>query len=219
MSIWDELRAFVDELRDDPRRPIRGFVDVASERSPSPRCQLTLAAWATEIASEVHARFGGAVAVTLGALPFPYASSPAGGVVVHRPPRHLLRLRIDEVAVSLRDELEVRSGFDAISELQLRNLGRRELTVRTNGNLTARVLDPVSGEVVGGFVGAQPTPHVVFRLVAGETTSVPLLLGTTSFVRTLGYAIPAGQWAFDAVLDLGDSGRYVTSQLPFTVVP
>jgi hypothetical protein len=130
-----------------------------------------------------------------------------------------LRLRIDEVAVSLRDELEVRSGFDAISELQLRNLGSRELTIRTNGNLTARVLDPVSGEVVGGFVGAQPTPGVVFRLVAGETTSVPLLLGTTSFVRALGYAIPPGQWTFDAVLDLGDSGRYVTPQLPFTVVP
>ncbi len=130
-----------------------------------------------------------------------------------------MRLRLDEVAVSLQDEPEVRSGYDLVSELKLRNLGTRELTIRTNGNLTARVLDRVSGEVVGGFVGAQPMPGVVFHLVAGESTSVPLLPGTTSFVRTLGYAIPAGQWAFDAVLDLGDSGRYVTPQLPFTVVP
>lgn len=106
-----------------------------------------------------------------------------------------------------------------MSQLQLRNLAKRELTIRTNGTLTARVLDPTSGEIVGGFTGAQTMPGVLIALVTGETASVPLLVGTTSLVPALGYAIPPGHWAIDAVLDLGDEGRYVTPKLPITVLP
>ena len=46
-----------------------------------------------------------------------------------------------------------------------------------------------------------------------------LLSVTASFASELGYAIPPGQWVFDAVIDLGDEGRYVTPHLPIAVLP
>jgi hypothetical protein len=48
---------------------------------------------------------------------------------------------------------------------------------------------------------------------------VRLLSVTASFASELGHAIPPGQWVFDAVIDLGDEGRYVTPHLPITVLP
>jgi len=218
----DEIRELVARLRDDPGRPIRGFSAAVGERVPSPSCHLTLAAWATELAESVRSRFGSEVAVTVGALSFPdrtFLSAGGGDVVVHRPPENLPRLSSEEVAVSLEGELSVRSGFDVMSEMQLRNLGARELTIRTNRNLTARVLDPTTLEVVGGFTGAQALPGRNFHAAPGEMIVIPLLVGTTSLVPALGYAIPPGNWAIDAVLDLGNGGRYVTATVPITVLP
>jgi hypothetical protein len=217
----DEMRELVEGLSNDPRRPVRGFMGAVGERVPLPSCHLTLAAWATEIAESVHSRFGDEVAVTVGALSFPGRtfSPKGGGVVVYRPPENLPRLGPEQVAASLSGELAVRSGFDVVSELQLRNLGTRELTIWTNGNLTARFLDPTSGEIVGGFTGAQELPGILFHAAPGETIVVPLLVGTNSLVPALGYAIPPGQWAIDAVLDLGNEGRYVTPTVPITVLP
>jgi len=57
---------------------------------------------------------------------------------------------------------------------------------------------------------------VVFR---ATRASVRLLSSTTSFASALDYAIPPGQWAFDAVIDLGYEGRYVTPHLPIMVLP
>jgi len=71
--------------------------------------------------------------------------------------------------------------------------------------------------VVSCRSGARPLTArvVVFRRHA----SVRLLSVTASFASELGYVIPPGQWVFDAVIDLGDEGRYVTPHLPITVLP
>jgi hypothetical protein len=59
----------------------------------------------------------------------------------------------------------------------------------------------------------------VFRVAAGQTARVPLLVATDSFLPDLGYAIPAGDWGVQATLDpaLGHAGR--TPILPITVQP
>ena len=57
------------------------------------------------------------------------------------------------------------------------------------------------------------------RRLPGDSASVRLLSVTASFASELGYVIPPGQWVFDAVIDLGDEGRYVTPHLPITVLP
>jgi hypothetical protein len=75
----------------------------------------------------------------------------------------LPRLDAGEVEVRLASEVRVHSGFVETAELSVRNLGVRELSFRTNGNLITRVVDPASSEVVGGCWGAQTAPFVVFR--------------------------------------------------------
>ncbi len=75
---------------------------------------------------------------------------------------YLPRLEAGEVEVPLASEVRVRSGFVETAELSVRNLGVRELSIRTNGNLITRVVDPASGEV-GGCWGGQMAPFVVFR--------------------------------------------------------
>ena len=83
----------------------------------------------------------------------------------------LPRLDAGEVEVTLASEVRVRSGFVETAKLSVRNLGVRELSIRTTGNLTTRVVDPASGEVVGGCWGAQTAPFVVFRATRGRCDS------------------------------------------------
>ena len=42
-----------------------------------------------------------------------------------------------------------------------------------------------------------------FRVAPGETSRIPLLIGTASFTPRLGYMIPAGDWGIQATLKLG----------------
>lgn len=88
--------------------------------------------------------------------------------------------------------------------------------VATNGMVTARVVDPGTGEVVGGYAGAQTMPLVRFQAEPGQSVTIPLLVGTASSVPELGYAVPPGSWAIDAVLKLED-GTYRTPRFPLTV--
>ena len=84
-----------------------------------------------------------------------------------------------------------------------------------------RVVDPASGEVVGGFAGWQTLPLVTFRAAPGQTVPVPLLIGTASFTGRLGYAVPPGEWGLTATLNLtwagGEAVLRRTEVLPLTV--
>jgi len=104
--------------------------------------------------------------------------------------------------------------------LLVRNRSGRELLIATNGQVTAAVVDPQTGEVVGGFSGAQPAPLVIFRVAAGATEPIPLLIATASVAPRLGYVVPAGEWGIQATLALGpdrDSPRRRTPILPVTI--
>jgi hypothetical protein len=115
----------------------------------------------------------------------------------------------------------VSSGHTLQHGLLLRNLTGRELQIATNGQVTAAVVDPHTGEVVGGFAGLQNLPLIIFRVPPGQTGRVPLLIGTASCTPRLGYAIPPGDWGIQATLTLGphprDSPRRRTPILPLTV--
>jgi hypothetical protein len=83
------------------------------------------------------------------------------------------------------------------------------------------VVDPQTGEVVGGFAGAQRLRLVIFRVAPGQAEQIPLLIGTASGTPRLGYAIPPGEWAIQVTLTLGlhpgDSPRRRTPLLPLTI--
>jgi hypothetical protein len=96
----------------------------------------------------------------------------------------------------------VRSGHTLRHGLLLRNLTGRELQLATNGQVTAVVLDPHTGEVVGGHAGFQQLPLIIVRVPPGQAGRVPLLIGTASCTPRLGYAIPPGDWGIQATLTL-----------------
>jgi hypothetical protein len=102
--------------------------------------------------------------------------------------------------------------------LLVRNRSRAWMVVLTNGRITASVIDPATGEVVGGYAGAQTLPGIRFEVAPGDTTRIPLLVGTASLTARLGYSVPPGRWGLQALLDLRDEGRRLTPVLPLTVV-
>ena len=115
----------------------------------------------------------------------------------------------------------VRSGATLLHHLTVRNLTGSELQIATNGQVTAAVVDPHTGEVVGGYSGAQSMPLKVFRAAPGGSTRIPLLIGTASVTPRLGYVVPAGEWGIQATLTLGPdprSPRRRTPILPLTVI-
>ena len=92
----------------------------------------------------------------------------------------------------------VSSGHTLRHGLLLRNLTGRELQIATNGQVTAVVVDPHTGEVVGGFSGFENRPLIIFKVAPRQTGRVPLLIGTASSTPRLGYAIPPGDWGIQA---------------------
>jgi hypothetical protein len=112
-----------------------------------------------------------------------------------------------EIAARLDGAATARSGHTLRHGLLLRNLTGRDLQIATNGHLTSVIVDPASGEMVGGFAGAQQQPLIIFRIAPGRTQRIPLLTGTASFTPRLGYAVPAGHWGIQATLTLEPDPR------------
>jgi hypothetical protein len=220
MTTWDELKVLLTEHAADQEGPLLGYPMPSVDVGRTPPFQISLAAWAVDVAAELDARFGDDVVLTVGALHFPSRTlrNPDGSIQQPPQPSAEPLLASDEAEVLLAGDVEVRSGRHLMAELRVRNRTQTGLELRTNGNVTAQVMDPSSRAVVGGYAGAQRMPLVIFRADPGESIAVPLLVGTASIDSTLGYAVPAGLWAMEADLDFGDNKRR-TPLLPLSVVP
>lgn len=222
MTVWDELKVILARLRDEQPGALTGFPMPEVDRDRQPPFHIVLAPWAASIAAELHREFGDDVDLTVGALPYPPGRQPQRQP--QRPPATSQApslLDPDEMAAELDGPATVRSGHTLQHGLLLRNLTGHAVQIATNGGLTAAVVDPATGETVGGFAGFQTAPLVTFGLTPGKTTRIPLLIGTTSTTPTLGYAIPPGTWGIQAALTLGpdprDSPRRRTPVFPLTI--
>ena len=109
-----------------------------------------MAPWAVATAEELHRQFGDDVELRVGALPYPPGPEPRPRPVT-TPLPDLLDSR--EITVELDGPAVVRSGHTLRHSLLVRNLSGRDLQIATNGQVTAVVVDPQTGEVVGGFSG------------------------------------------------------------------
>jgi hypothetical protein len=218
VAVWDELKVVLAGLRDEQPGTLMQYPMPEVDEGRQPPFTIQLAPWATATAEELHQRFGDDIELTVGALPYPPGRQPpyppAPG-----PPADLLDLH--EIAAELDGPAVVRSGHTLRHGLLLRNRTGRELQIATNGQVTAAVVDPHTGEVVGGLAGAQRLPLIIFRVPPGQTERVPLLIGTASCTPRLGYTIPPGDWGIQATLTLGphprDSPRRRTPVLPLTI--
>ena len=222
MAVWDELKVVLVRLRDQQPRPLTRYPSLDSDDAGPPPFAVGLASWATGAAEELHQQFGDRVDLTVGALPYPPGTPPRSrtpGV-----PAELLDP--DEITAELDGPAVVRSGGTLDHGLLLTNRTGQELQIMTNGRITATVVDPESGQRVGGFSGAQTLPAISFRVRPGQTERIPLLIGTDSFTPRLGYTVPAGQWGIQATLTFGSGGpgsggpgapRRRTPILPLTI--
>jgi hypothetical protein len=223
MDAWADLRIVLARLRTEQPGAVTGYPDPSAETGPPVPVTITLAPWAAATARDLYEQFGGGVRLTVGALPYPPGRAPAGPR--ERPPgprRPAEPLDPAEMEAELDGPAVVRSGHTLRHGLLLRNLTGAEIVIATNGQVTAVVVDPGSGEVVGGFSGFQTLPLITFRAAPGETARIPLLVGTASFRPALGYAVPAGEWGIQADLTFGsgraDSVHRRTPVLPLTVI-
>jgi hypothetical protein len=184
------------------------------------RVSVCLAADQEELAASLLAQYGDAVELKVGNFPFPMRqqqTSPGG-----RPRAYahsdISLLSTEGLDVALSDDFVVESGCTGKGSLEFTNRGVNDMTLNTNGAITGRVVDPHTGEVVGGYVGAQTAPLWKFTVACGDVVSVPLLVGTASFRRELGFAVPPGTWAVDAVVNVQDIGERRTPLLPIVII-
>ncbi|RBM12887.1 hypothetical protein DI005_31025 [Prauserella sp. PE36] len=210
--VWDSLEVELNRLLDEKPCPLTRFPDTRVDDHRLPPFGVQLAPWALSVAEELHARFGDDVELTVGALSFP----PRGARVPVPVPDAPLGDSA-ELTVELNGPLSIRSGHTGRHGLRLTNHTDQSVTVRTGRHLTAVVVDPATHHVVGGFAGAHRGPYVRFKVPSGATRVIPLLVGTASLDRALGYAIPPGEWALRTVVALDDGRSLLTPALPFTV--
>ena len=218
MAVWDELKVVLVRLRAEQPDALQQYPDPTSEYAQPPFA-IGLAPWAVAIADDLHRRFGDGVDLTVGLLAYPAREPrwPLPG----RSPAELLDLQ--QVTVDLDGPALVRSGHTARHGLLVHNLTGENLEIATNGQVTAEIVEPETGRMVGIYAGAQHMPLIVFGVPPGQTTRIPLLIGTAGLAKDIGYAVPPGTWGLQATLDLGPDPVQASSRrtpvLPITVAP
>lgn len=198
--------------------------------------QATLAADQEPLAAELHARFGSAVSLTLGAFPYPRdrpATWQEQRVATLQQQRSRQPIVLPEEIIvpglELRLELltpQVRSGADGAGRLWLTNAGRSPLGFLTGPTVPAETIDPESGETVGRWVGSMTAVGRRIDLAAGDRTDIRVLVATTSIRPELGYSLPPGEYLARVQLPVnhfegarGPNRRVVTvPPAPFTIV-
>jgi hypothetical protein len=177
---------------------------------------LVVRLWAdqVDVAASLHQRFGGAVVLTVGYLPYPDIESRKTADFGSDREQPDLAALPDEVFLSLDDDIEIRSGSHVHSELTIRNHGTLDLVA---GKLVPSIADLTSGLVVGGYEGAITMEGRRYEVPAGASKEVPVLIGTASTRSDLGYAVPPGPWAIRVPLQLG--GGDFQRVVPIEVLP
>jgi hypothetical protein len=200
MTVWAGLREALSRLAAGQPGALQGHPGLDTDEPGPPPYQIWLAPWASAAAEDLHRQFGDQVDLTVGAFGYPpgrpsrWPPGPPGE------PAPLLAA--NEAGAELDGPAVVRSGHTLDHGLLVRDRSGAGLAIATNGRVTAVVVDPATGQVVGGFAGFQTLPGVVFRVPPGGTGRIPLLIGTASMNERLGYVVPPGDWGVQATLSL-----------------
>ena len=173
MSVRDDLQQALAELRDEQPCPLTMSADPGPGAGNNPPFPIGLAPWATAAAKRLHDRFGDQVELTVGWLPYPPGRPARWPPQVSAAGQPLGRLNPAEVSVALDGPAVVRSGHNVIHGLLVANHTDHELQIATNGAITASVVNPETGEVVGGYAGWQTAPLVIFRVTPPRSPRQP----------------------------------------------
>ncbi|MGW6198233.1 hypothetical protein ACWF0M_18960 [Kribbella sp. NPDC055110] len=214
MGGWESLRVDLQRLQAESPGALVVRPNPETVRRSEARFHIVLAAWATDIAAELHSKYGDLVDLQVGAIRFPTRE------LLVNP--HSVQLRGEPaedagVGVEALTPLSVRTGWHAIRDVLVTNRTDRAEVLITNGQLSSAVIDS-SGAVVGRFTGPHNARRVGFEIAPHETRTVPVLIGTASMVPDLGYAVPPGRWTLVAVLQT-ETGTILQAPLDITITP
>jgi hypothetical protein len=167
MDVWKDLRTALADLADRDPSPLRAWPGFSEKvvATPPPHA-IWLAAWAADVAEQLHQRYGADVELRLGALCYPERRYPQHMAVQEAEWRKsALVPGIDEteISVALDGPVSVRSGHTTTCELLVGNLTANELTFVMSPPLVADVVDPGTGDIVGGYSGSWIDPRRVLR--------------------------------------------------------
>jgi hypothetical protein len=129
----------------------------------------------------------------------------------------------DDITANLEGRHEVASGRTLATGLRLHNHTDADIEIRNGGDSTeCRLVDPQTGDIVGGYRGYIPQPTAISRqtiiqLPPHGSVLIPLTIGTASTVPDLGYAVPAGEWGLVVYLWLANHEYVRTPAMPFTI--
>jgi hypothetical protein len=184
-----------------------------SERREPP-IRIQLAAWATEIAAMLNAKYGSLLELQVGAMTFPARQLWLSEDLpqLRGAPAEPAGLEVEALS-----PLSVRTGRYTHEDVLVTNRTPHEQVLLTNGALTSAVTDS-SGSIVGLYVGPLNARRVGFAVESHQSRPVPVLIGTASMVPDLGYAVPPGHWRLVIALQT-DSGHMLSTPLDITITP
>ncbi len=141
------------------------------------------------VARELHERYGDALVITVGAMPFPLRAFNCC------PPKPEPTLTRDGLELRLvLDQASVPSGDGATGRLVVRNAGHEVVELET-GEPTVGVALDRDGQVVGVYSGAIAGVGRLLKLGPGEEGSVSAIVGTASCSSRVGYLLPPGRYS------------------------
>lgn len=215
LETWERLRHDLLRLQNAQPRVLQQYPtpDPGYRRPP---VRIHLAAHAEPAAANLHNLYGDFVSLQVGALPYPLRADPPNPPRPSRQSSEPDTVSPTEMRIVLSGPLSLRTGQTTTHALILTNLTNHDVSVHTNGHLTASVVDD-TGSAVGGYTGAQHLPLVIFTAKPSESVRIPVLIGTASYSPALGYAIPPGIWHLTAPMTLSDGRHRITPALELTI--
>jgi hypothetical protein len=180
------------------------------------------------VADDLIARYGDLVSITLGNFPYPPSSEPTSSgagawcAADLTGPTDLDGLR----AVLTFSEPSVHSGQDINGTVTVTNTGDSAMGFETGSPLVGSVVKPGTTTAVASYSGAIAGVGLSPMLQPGESTDIPVYIGTESCDPSLGYTLLPGQYEVLAVVVVhppqapGDPtvNQLVTSPATLTVV-
>lgn len=186
-----ELRRIADEVRErygaDPRRVLHGCGPGTAR----------VRARFEDVAAELHARYGSALDITLGAKPYP--PSRLGSMAAVPVPVSTGDLPGLDVVFDVGDGT-VAAGDDLRGGVVLTNSGTGQLRFATGLLVTAGVRRPGAGHLAGWFVGAVAAVAALVDLAPGASARLDLVVGTASVLPDTTYRVPPGTYEVVATI-------------------
>ena len=180
------------------------------------------------VARDLVARYGDNVSITLGNLPYPASTGGTSGAVEAcaadlSGPTDMNGLRAD---LTFTDPT-VHSGQDIDGTITVTNVGSEPATYQSGSPLVGWIVQPGTTNIVASYTGGIAGVGLGGTLAPGESSEIPVLVGTASCEPSVGYTLPPGQYeVLVPVVVLypqreGDPtvNQLVTSPAALTVVP